>query len=95
MKVGLSPCPNDTYLFHAWIAGLVGTDLLIQPHFADIDQLNKWALAKMFPLIKLSFSCYAHIMEDYELLPVGAALGFGCGPKIVAKKRFSLDELPP
>lgn len=93
MKIGLSPCPNDTYLFHAWISGFTGSNLPIDPHFADIEQLNQWALSAHFPLIKLSFACFAKVIGSYELLPVGAALGFSCGPKIIAKKPFSLQQL--
>ncbi len=92
--LALSPCPNDTFLFHAWIHGLVGKTLSPDPHYADIDQLNQWALEKTFPLLKISLSCLGKIAKDYLLLPVGAALGYGCGPKIIAKKLFSLKELP-
>ena len=93
MRIALSPCPNDTYLFHGWIEGLVGKDLPPEPVFADIQQLNEWALQKTFPLIKLSFNCFAQVIQNYQLLPVGSALGFHCGPKIIAKISFSVSEL--
>lgn len=93
MKIAISPCPNDTFLFHAWLAGLVGKDIPIEATFADIQQLNIWALEKHFPLIKLSLGCYARVKEDYELLPVGAALGFQCGPKIISLKPFHPSEI--
>jgi len=93
MKTALSPCPNDTFLFHAWIEGVVGQELPIVPSFADIQQLNLWALQATYPLIKLSFPCFSKVVEKYQLLPIGSALGFHCGPKIVAKKLFPLNEL--
>jgi 1,4-dihydroxy-6-naphthoate synthase len=92
MKIAISPCPNDTFLFHAWIAGHVGGDVPLDPHFADIQQLNLWAEKETFPLVKLSFPCFLKIASNYQLLPIGAALGFHCGPKIVAKHPFSLSE---
>jgi 1,4-dihydroxy-6-naphthoate synthase len=94
MRCALSPCPNDTYLFYAWIEGYVGQDLHIDPFFADIQQLNEWALSKTFPLIKISIACFSKIASDYQLLPVGAALGHQCGPKIIAKRPFPLADLP-
>ncbi len=94
MKVALSPCPNDTYLFHGWIEGHISTDLSIEPYYADIDQLNRWAMAQQFPLIKVSFPCFAKIIDHYELLPVGVALGHRCGPKLVATSYFATDQLP-
>lgn len=93
MKIAISPCPNDTFLFYPWISGQVG--ILPPPEviFADIQQLNEWALQAAFPLIKLSIPCFAQVAEHYQLLPVGCALGFGCGPKIISKTAFPLTEL--
>jgi 1,4-dihydroxy-6-naphthoate synthase len=93
MRLAISPCPNDTYLFHAWLAGFVGKDLPAEPYFADIERLNGWALKKAFPLIKLSFHCFSKVVQEYQLLPIGSALGFHCGPKIIAKTFFHPSEL--
>src|ERR1700722_9571765 len=93
LEIALSPCPNDTYLFHAWIEGLVGKEMTLSPTFADIQQLNIWGEAKKFPLIKVSISCFAKMQKEYELLPVGCALGWNCGPKLVAREKMSLDQL--
>jgi len=94
IPLAISPCPNDTFLFYHWMAGKIDSSLQPQVSFADIQQLNMWALQKRFPLIKLSFHCFRECLADYSLLPVGAALGKGCGPKIIAKTPFLLDELP-
>ena len=94
LELALSPCPNDTFLFHAWITGLVGSELPVNPTFADIEQLNLWGQAKKFPLIKVSIACFAKMQADYTLLPVGCALGWNCGPKLISKKRVSLRDLP-
>ncbi|MCC5833031.1 MAG: menaquinone biosynthesis family protein [Chlamydiales bacterium] len=92
MKIAISPCPNDTYLFHAWITGLVGEPP--ETTFADIQYLNELAHKGRYPLIKISFNCLREVSETYQLLPVGSALGFHCGPKIIAKRSFSLEKLP-
>ena len=44
MKLHISPCPNDTFTFHAMIHGLVDTEgLTFEPVFDDIDALNQAA----------------------------------------------------
>jgi len=93
LPTAISPCPNDTFLFYAWIKGEVGKELACEPHFYDIQQLNQLAAKKKFPLIKLSFYALSKLLDDYELLPIGAALGKGQGPKIISKTPFSLEEL--
>ncbi len=87
MKVALSPCPNDTFLFYAWIHKAINSPISIEPTYADIQQLNQWAIEGSYPLIKLSFATLAHVLDRYQLLPVGAALGYNCGPKIIAKEK--------
>ena len=91
LDLAISPCPNDTFLFGAWVLGFLGEPPNV--HFADIEQLNSWALEKRYPLIKVSMACMAKL-DDYELLPVGAALGFHVGPKIIANESYDLEDLP-
>ena len=92
IPVAFSPCPNDTFLFHAWVHGLL--DSKCTPSLHDIEKLNQLALHRRFPLIKVSFGCLPLLLENYAMLPVGAALGYACGPLIVAREPFDLDELP-
>ena len=91
IKIAISPCPNDTFLFAPWILGHVAKPPSVT--FADIEQLNNWAFEKKFPLIKVSIAALAQ-MKDYELLPVGAALGDHVGPKIIANRPYALEDLP-
>ncbi len=70
-------------MFHAWVKELIDSPLTAEPTYADVQQLNAWALEKRFPLTKLSMAALRHITDDYTLLPIGAALGFNCGPKII------------
>ena len=93
LHAAYSPCPNDTFLFHAWSSGLVGQDIPIETTLADIEQLNSWAREGCFDIIKISFAALPFISEYYQMLPVGAALGFNCGPKIVTKAPFDLKEM--
>lgn len=83
MRAAFSFCPNDTFLFAAWVLGFLETP--VEAYLGDIIELNNWALSGSYPLIKISVAHYPLIENDYQLLPVGAALGFGVGPKIICK----------
>lgn len=89
LKIGLSPCPNDTFIFHALLHGLVapasGDAPEFEPVFADVEQLNSLALKAQLPITKVSAGVLPAILKDYVVLNSGAALGFGCGPLLVAK----------
>lgn len=93
-----STCPNDTFIFHALIHGLVQAgDLRFETHLHDVDALNTFAKERRFDITKLSFAAIGHLRNRYALLRSGAALGRGCGPLIVAKPGFDpsrLKEVP-
>ncbi len=87
LRLGFSPCPNDTFIFFALATGKISfspLDFVIE----DVETLNQKALARELEASKLSFGVFGHVLNHYELLPVGAALGFGCGPLLVAKKEI-------
>ncbi|WP_304736715.1 MqnA/MqnD/SBP family protein, partial [uncultured Desulfovibrio sp.] len=46
LSLGLSPCPNDTYIFHALLHGLTPAPVSFRPHLADVEQLNGMARRK-------------------------------------------------
>ncbi|MCK4839763.1 MAG: 1,4-dihydroxy-6-naphthoate synthase [Desulfobulbaceae bacterium] len=96
LTLGFSPCPNDTFIFHALVHGLateLGLDLA-PPILADVETLNEWALQGMLDVTKLSFHALGHVLDDYVLLGSGSALGRGCGPLLIAKKTITRSRLP-
>ena len=85
LNFGFSPCPNDTFAFHALVHGLVGGPA-IDPHTDDIEALNIRADGPDAPVTKVSINAYGHGLRDrYILLRAGGAAGFGVGPIIVSK----------
>lgn len=92
--LAFSPCPNDTFVFHAVLHGLVDTGpYSFTPRIADVEALNAQAFAAAFGISKLSFSAYLYLKNIYTLLDAGSALGFGCGPILVAGKApISLEK---
>lgn len=88
LPIGFSPCPNDTFMFHALVSGEVEVPgFAVSPWLADIEALNERALGNdPLAVTKLSVHGFAHAADRYRLLRSGAALGRGCGPLVVARK---------
>lgn len=85
LMFGFSPCPNDTFAFHALVHGLVDAPFRVTPVLLDIEELNRRAHSGEFALTKLSVGAFAAVGERYRLLRSGAALGHGVGPLVVAR----------
>lgn len=90
LTFGHSPCPNDTFAFHAFTHGLVEAPFRVRPVLLDIEELNRRAHAGEFDLTKLSVGAFAAVGDRYRLLRSGAALGHGVGPLVVARRPTSL-----
>lgn len=84
LSLGFSPCPNDTYLFYAWVHGCVAPDMPVETTLADIETLNSAAKKSRFSLTKLSLAAYPNVWQHYQMLPVGAAVTSGQGPKLIS-----------
>jgi 1,4-dihydroxy-6-naphthoate synthase len=89
---GFSPCPNDTFAFHALVHGLVEMPVHVRPVLLDIEELNRRAPNGALELTKLSFGAFPKVGDRYRLLRSGAALGRGVGPLVVAREATSLAE---
>ena len=86
LDLAFSPCPNDTFIFYALLHGRVDTeDLRFRSHLHDVEELNRMAFAGTHDITKLSFHAYLHLRKSHELLDSGSALGFGCGPLLIAR----------
>lgn len=84
MKIAYSPCPNDTFVFHAWAHGLIPGAPELEVTYADIDITNNWAAESKGPeVMKISYAALPWVLSDYKLLPCGGALGRGCGPLVL------------
>lgn len=92
--ISYSPCPNDTFMFHALVnKRLDNRKLKFEPHIADIEELNRLVLLGFPDISKISFAVYPEISDNYALLSSGSALGFQNGPLIVSKHKIYPDEL--
>jgi 1,4-dihydroxy-6-naphthoate synthase len=83
LSVYYSPCPNDTFVFHAWAHGLLPGAPPLDVTFADIDITNDLAARGRGDVLKISYAALPWVLEEYALLPCGGALGRGCGPLVL------------
>lgn len=92
LEIALSPCPNDVFIVSALLLKKIKTSFNLRFYFEDIETLNNLAIKNSFPIIKTSFAIWNLIVSEYELLPVGSALGFGVGPLLVGIKPYQIEE---
>ena len=91
---GISPCPNDTFMFHALLHGLVSNSLCqFDLHIEDVETLNRLGKETILDVTKISFHMYGFLREKYVLLNSGAALGRGCGPLLIARPARSFEAI--
>lgn len=94
LSLGFSPCPNDTYIFHALIHELVTCPgYRFHERLADVETLNQLALAGTLDISKVSYHLLGHIRDRYRLLTAGGALGRGCGPMLVSRATIAAEAL--
>jgi 1,4-dihydroxy-6-naphthoate synthase len=94
VRLAYSPCPNDTFIFRAWVQGLVPGAPAVEERLEDIDTLNLLALQDKADVVKVSMHAFAHLRETYALLHCGGAMGRACGPLVVALKDSGLRPAP-
>jgi 1,4-dihydroxy-6-naphthoate synthase len=96
LRIGLSPCPNDTFLFHALLHGLVDTPgVAWEPVIEDVEALNERLVAGDLDVTKASFAAFALARDRYACSRTGAALGRGNGPLVVARRPLAPADLGP
>lgn len=93
LDIAFSPCPNDTFAIDAWVNKKIPSTLLPNLYLLDIEELNQAALKRHYPITKISCFTFAMLTDFYTMLPVGAALGYGLGPKLVSKSEHDLANL--
>lgn len=85
LSLGISPCPNDVYIF---AGSLLGTSdahgVQFTPvHFEDVETLNRLSGGAEIDVCKISYANYPRIADKYQLLSCGGALGRGVGPLLL------------
>ncbi len=94
LTLGYSPCPNDTFIFHALTHGRVGCEgFAFKERLEDVETLNRLVLEGGLDISKISYHLLGFVREEYCLLRSGGALGRGCGPLVVSGKYGHMSQL--
>jgi len=92
--LGHSPDPDDAFMFYGLAKDLIPTPGFRFTHILqDIQTLNERATRGELDISAISIHAYAYVSDKYALLPSGASMGDGYGPMLVAKERFSKEEI--
>ncbi|MFO1010147.1 MAG: MqnA/MqnD/SBP family protein [Planctomycetota bacterium] len=92
LALGISPCPNDTFVFHGLLSGAVrvpGVELEFE--LLDVQALNDALATRRFDVAKASTSAALASGAEWLALRAGAALGFGVGPLLLGAPGRSVD----
>lgn len=88
VSLGISPCPNDTFMFyHLLHKSKIAADKLTLT-IEDVEDLNKLCLNHKLQISKMSFHVFGKLRDKYYLLNSGSALGRGCGPLVISKNEL-------
>jgi 1,4-dihydroxy-6-naphthoate synthase len=94
LSLGISPCPNDTYIFDAMLHGKIDTEgLEFMPRLEDVETLNQLAIEGSLDISKVSYGVVFQLLHQYRILEAGSALGKGVGPLFVSKNIGHDEEI--
>jgi 1,4-dihydroxy-6-naphthoate synthase len=94
LTLGHSPDPDDAFMFYGLAKELIPAHGYRFEHILqDIQTLNERATRGELDISAVSIHAYAYVSDKYALLPSGASMGDGYGPMLVAKQKFSREEI--
>lgn len=98
LSLGISPCPNDTFIFDHFIHDYKHAhDLQFDVSLEDVETLNESALNGEYDVVKISMGVFPAIQHNYELLNAGGAMGNGVGPLLIQRNSdpiLPIDSTP-
>ena len=94
IHVAHSPDSDDAFMFYALASGKIDTEGLTYIHeLQDIETLNHRAMRGELEVTAVSIHAYAYLSERYALLPHGASMGDRYGPRLVAGRPMTREEI--
>lgn len=94
IRVCHSPDSDDAFMFYALAEGLIDTEGVQYVHeLQDIESLNQRALRGELEVTAVSIHAYAYLSDRYALLPHGASMGDRYGPRLVARRPMSRQQI--
>ena len=95
LSLGISTCPNDTYIYEGLVHGLENSPFEWDVHFADVQTLNEMVSRGELDVAKVSAQVYPKIEEKYACLSCGGAIGYGCGPLLLSSESDAFNPQKP
>ena len=92
LTLGISTCPNDTFIYEGLIRGLEDSPFDWEVTFADVQTLNEMVMRGELDVAKISAQVYPSISENYRCLGCGGAIGYGCGPLLLSSESNSFNR---
>jgi 1,4-dihydroxy-6-naphthoate synthase len=94
LRLGFSPCPNDTFIFDALVNHKIDTGgLEFEVYLEDVETLNQWTAEGRLDVTKLSFPALFRNVSIYTILSSGSALGKGVGPLLISKEKVEIEQV--
>lgn len=93
IKIGISPCPNDIFIFHAILKNKIDTyDLSFEFEVEDIQTLNQNTIDNKYDCSKVSFPVAFIKEETHRILSSGTAIGDKVGPVVVSNGKTKIEN---
>lgn len=94
LQIGISPCPNDTYIFDAIYRQQIDLQgLSFKFVLEDVETLNEMSREGALDIVKISYANYFRVLPTYIMMRTGSALGHGVGPLLIAAHPISMKDL--
>ena len=94
LTLGFSPCPNDTFIFDAWVNNKIDSEgIELDVVLEDVQTLNQWAIEGKLAVTKLSYGVLPLVQHQYNLLNSGSALGRGVGPLLITNAALQSSKV--
>ena len=94
ITVAHSPDSDDAFMFYGLASGAVDTgELRFEHELQGIQDLNERALRGELEVTAVSIHAYAYLTDRYVLLPHGASMGEGYGPRLVSREPVTRERL--
>jgi 1,4-dihydroxy-6-naphthoate synthase len=94
IRVAHSPDSDDAFMFYGLASGAIDTgELRFEHELQGIQELNERALRGELEVTAVSIHAYAYLTDRYALLPHGASMGEGYGPRLVSRKPIDREAL--
>lgn len=95
VSIAHSPDSDDAFMFYGLATQKVRVPGYRFTHtLCDIETLNQRAQKEaFFDITAISFHAYPYLQDNYTLMGCGGSVGEGYGPMVVAKNKYSLEDL--